>query len=92
MIKRATKTITAETDVIEALFCDTCGTKIPFVFENPEKQYAQGLGMLTINICGGYGEFLDGSGTVQLCKDCAAAALKALPVLKLAYDNSDFCI
>lgn len=77
-----------DVSVVIEITCDNCGGDIPLMF--PENGNHQGRGMLTVDFNGGYGEFIDGHATADLCHDCAILLQKAFPALKKIMDNAEF--
>jgi hypothetical protein len=76
-----TKIITKEVEVTDKLFCDNCSADIPLVFPDQEDS-VQGYEMLHVELCGGYGEYVDGNSKIHLCKVCAGKLRKAFPLFE----------
>lgn len=74
---------------ISRIECDGCGDSIPLMFANHlaiVSSEPQGVDMLTLTVSGGYGEYVDGSATVYLCKSCASRLEEARFIIKKALD------
>jgi hypothetical protein len=67
-----------EKNVLTGLDCDACGEDIPL---GEGGGICQGVGMLTVTVSGGYGEYMDGSSRVMPCADCAKLLQDAFPML-----------
>ena len=77
---------------VAGINCDNCQADIPQVFPEHSNSFLQGKGMLHVNLSGGYGEFIDGSGTAHLYPICAKALLEAFPLLsRVAYGSEIGC-
>lgn len=86
----ATKTITVNepTEVVESFVCDNCNAAIPPVFDHMPYKCHQGVNMLTVTLAGGYGEYVDGASSVDLCPDCAAILRQAFPLFDKVLDRT----
>lgn len=61
------KQVMRETEIVSGISCDVCGIAIRQVFD----EGGNGDKMLTVAIHGGYGEYIDGSESTDLCGNCA---------------------
>jgi len=71
---------------VTGINCDNCKAKIEMMF--PDNHNLQGRNMLTVRVQGGYGEYMDGSGEIQLCGDCADLLRKIFPLFDKVISNS----